>query len=473
MKSDGLAKNTILLAVGNILTKGLLFVMVPFFSSWLSTEDYGTFDLLCTYVSLLIPVLTLATGEAVFRFSMQAKSEPKKIKYISDSFAITTFNCILTIIVLLIIRMVSGWSLACPFIILLVGELYNNHLQSYLRAIKKLNIYSLCSAFSVIIISILVTVFVRFFGWGLEGIIVGYGLGYLAGDVCIAFATNYFKRIDVHMISKGGMAELIKYSYPLIPNSVSWWIINASDRFIINIVIGATATGIYAIAHKIPSICSAVFGVFNISWQQAASEIVDYGDKEEVEKYFARTYNSVFKRLMSICMGIMSTNFLLFNYIFDYRYIEAHFYTPILITAIIFMLLSQFYGGIQISMKMPKENGVTTVVGAVTNIVINIIFIKLIGLYAAAGSTLISYFIIFALRKEKLNSIVKLKLNKSNYIYIGIYSYFFISSYFIESIPLGFVNLVIACCLFIWMNFDYAIIAKNKLMGKRKRKERV
>lgn len=466
MKKDELAKNTILLGIGNILTKGLLFVMVPFFSSWLSTEDYGTFDLLCTYVALLIPLLTLATGEAVFRFSMQSDSEIEKKKFISDSFVVVAINCIITIIILFGIKSITGWPLAVPFIVLLIGELYNNHLQSYLRAIKKLNIYSFCSAFSVILIAVLVTFFVRVLGWGLEGIIYGYGLGYFAGDICIALATHYFSKIQLGLVSREGIAELIKYSYPLIPNSVSWWIINASDRFIINIVVGATATGVFAIAHKIPSICSAVFGVFNISWQQAASEIVDTGEQGEIQDYFNRTYNSVFKRLISICLGIMSTNFFLFNYIFESRYIEAHYYTPILITSIIFMLMAQFYGGIQISMKMPKENGITTVIGAIANMAINVVFIKRFGLYAAAGSTLIAYFLIEFLRKRKLKSIVSLKLERINYFYILIYAYFFICAYFIDYKLLGFCNLILACAVFLWMNSDYMKKVLKKISNR-------
>lgn len=74
-KNDSLMKNTILLSLGAILTKGLSFILVPFFSRWLTTEDYGTFDLMGTYVSLLIPLITVACGEAIFRFSVNSDDE--------------------------------------------------------------------------------------------------------------------------------------------------------------------------------------------------------------------------------------------------------------------------------------------------------------------------------------------------------------------------------------------------------------
>ena len=58
MKSkDSLMKNTLLLSMGTFLTKGLSFIMVPFFSKWLSTAEYGSFDLMATYVTLLLPLI--------------------------------------------------------------------------------------------------------------------------------------------------------------------------------------------------------------------------------------------------------------------------------------------------------------------------------------------------------------------------------------------------------------------------------
>ena len=456
-------KNTILLAIGNILTKGLLFVMIPFFSRWLSTEDYGFFDLFCTYVSLLIPIITLATGEAMFRYSIQKDTNKEARKsYITNCLFIVCLNCLTVVAILLGAKFLFNWKLAIPFIFLLVGEVFNNFFQSYLRALKKLNIYSFFSAFTVIIISIFTTIFIRKMNMGLEGIIYGYALGYITGNICIALYTKINNYISIKSISKKQIKSLIKYSYPLIPNSISWWIVNVSDRFIINVVLGVAANGIYAIANKIPAICSAIFSVFNISWQQEATESVESGNMEAAKKYFNNIYNSMTKLLISICIVILSCNYILFNFIFDKRYYDAHLYSPILITAIIFMLLSQFYGGIQISLKRPKENGITTVVGAISNILINVLTIKFLGLYAAAISTLLSYIIVDLYRKYKLKKTVSFSLAKYNIIMIAIYTYFFITSYLIRFTILSIVNMILSTVSFIYINRSYL----NKLSRK-------
>ena len=86
MSKSNLAKNTALLSIGTMLTKGINLIMIPLFSAWLSTEDYGMYDLLATYVSLLIPFITLSSSDAVFRFVIESNTDNDKKKYISTAF---------------------------------------------------------------------------------------------------------------------------------------------------------------------------------------------------------------------------------------------------------------------------------------------------------------------------------------------------------------------------------------------------
>ena len=67
MKGNTLLKNTVLLSIGTMFAKGMQFLLVLLVSYWLTTEQYGLFDVLNTYITLLLPLLSLATGEAVFQ----------------------------------------------------------------------------------------------------------------------------------------------------------------------------------------------------------------------------------------------------------------------------------------------------------------------------------------------------------------------------------------------------------------------
>ena len=126
-KGNSLAKNTMLLSIGAILSKGLSFVMVPFFSRWISSADYGTFDLLMTYVSLLLPVIGLASNDALFRFSMDAKTKEEKIKLVSNCFFIFTINSAIFLVIAICLQFCVGWDLGLYFFVLAIGEIYNLH----------------------------------------------------------------------------------------------------------------------------------------------------------------------------------------------------------------------------------------------------------------------------------------------------------------------------------------------------------
>ena len=74
-----LMKNIGLLTISSFGTKIFSFVLIPIYTSILSTSDYGLYELYRTTVSLSIPILTLNIAESVMRFSLDKSSNVKDI----------------------------------------------------------------------------------------------------------------------------------------------------------------------------------------------------------------------------------------------------------------------------------------------------------------------------------------------------------------------------------------------------------
>ena len=434
--------------------------MVPLFSRWLTTAEYGDFDVYETYIALLIPLITLACSDAIFRLAVDKKDEESKKRYVTNGLGIVFVNLFISIVLIFIIGNIINWTVTLPFVILLVGETLDNYFQGFLRAIKKLSLYAIAKTISVVATSILVTLFVKQMELGLNGILYGYALGFITSSLFTIIVTKWWRYIDKKLLSMKSVKELISYSYALIPNSISWWFINVSDRTIIKIFLGSVANGIYGITCKIPNLCSAVFGMFSISWQETATDLVDAKERNE---YFNEVYNKTIRILISICGGLTACNFFFFNTLFDNKYYEGHLYTAILVTSIIFSCIAQFFGGIQISLKNPKANGVSTIIGAIVNLVVHLMFVKLIGLYAAAISTLVSNVAVAVIRRIQLKKDIAIKTWKSNYIYIIIYLYFCVMSYFINNNILNIINLIVAGIIFIVANRELILKILKKL----------
>lgn len=443
-RNDSLSRNTFLLIIGTFLNKGLQFLVIPFFSKWLTTAEYGEFDLLCTYVSLLIPIITLATQEAMFRFSVNEEDVYVQKTYITNTFVIQVFNFLIVAVLLQFFKNKIGTTIYIIFCFYLFAELISVFLRGYLRAIKKLNIYSVSMSISTVFMAIAVVVFVKFLNMKLEGILLGYAIGTFIGDLCIFFGIKVYRMFAFEKIKFSILKKLITYSAPLIPNDIAWWIMNASDRQLINYLFGSTANGIYAITHKIPAICSILFNMFSISWQQEVVQRINDKDKEE---YFNEVLNSLLELLLTVGAGLLSGSFIVYYYVFDPKYFEAILYSPILISSAILLSVSQFFGGIQIALKRPKQNGITTVIGAIVNIGVHIGIYRYVGLYAAALSTFIANGVILFMRVIFVKKDFRIHVKKKIlFVFMG-FLYFFFMSYLHQNMLLNGIN-IFAVCIF-------------------------
>lgn len=449
-RSKKLIKNTAILSFGTICTKGIMFLMTPLFTRWLTQSDYGTFDLIITYISLLVPIITLDCGEAVFRLLLDKNEENRHKKIITNAIVIDFIGFIISLVVTIVISVLYSKmrELAIYFVILLILESINTLMTMIARGIKKINIYTIANILFVIAMTISVTIFVKFLNMQLNGILLGYIVGYIVSILFIIIKSNVNKYISFKYFDKEVAKEMLKYSLPLIPNTLSWWIVNVSDRTIVSIILGTSANAILAVANKIPNLCQTLFNVFHVSWQENATETIK--DKD-IEQYYNNVMNTMINILSSICVVILSANFLIFNYLFEKEYFEAYFQVPILILSIIISMLAQFIGGIYIARKETSKNGKTTIISAVVNIIIHISLIKFIGIYAATISTLVSYIVLFIVRYIDIKKSINIKFNKKTYRDFIIFIYFFICVY-INNKYLNIINLFMAIMYFIFNN---------------------
>lgn len=452
-RSSTLLKNTAILSVGAICTKVLTFVMVPLFSHWLSAEEYGEFDLLCTYITLLIPLISLSCGEAVFRKMIDATEAEKQKSVVSTCMAIVAVGLFLLVLCTPIIFGCFGVKHCVSFLFLGVAELINNFMTYYARGKRKLKWYTLANILFVVAMSLGVTILVCILKLGLNGIILGYGLGYVVSALFLVFATGIKNDFTIQAIKLSTLKEVVRYSAPLIPNSISWWIANVSDRTIISVVIGSAANGIYALANKIPAICTAFFSVFHLSWQESASDSVSSEDRDV---FYNAVYTSTTKTIISICAVVLSLNCAMFSFIFDSKYYSARYHVPILMTAIIFSFVAQFLGGIFIAFQDTKANGTTTVIAAIINIIVNVLFINTLGLYAASLSTLISYLALYVIRIVMLKKTISLRLDKDCILTVLVYVIILIIQY-TDSMVLQFLSFIFATAMFCMVNKQIVI----------------
>ena len=402
-----LAKNTGIFAIANIGSSLVSFLLVRFYTELLTTEQYGTVDMITTTSSMLIPFLTLAIVEGVFRFSIDSKD---KSSVLSIGLYVTLFgNIIFSIIGRIVLGMTVYVQYSLWMGIIIFVTSFDNIFAQFVRGVGRVKIFALSGILKTTVIICTNIVLLGYFGLKTEGYLISMIIGEIASAVYLLISCKCWKYLllkpDKHVFR-----EMITYSIPLMPSSLAWWIMNASDKYMLLYYIGIEANGIYAVAHKLPTIINLFNNLFFQAWQLSAVE----ESKDNISSH--AFYSSVFNTLAMILICIASFVLLLLKVLMSVlvadSYTVAWRYSPFLVIAMVFSAFSSFFGTNYTAAKKTKGAFKTTLIGAITNLLLNYLLIRMFGINGATFATMISFFVMWIIRDIDTSRYVKIYWNK-------------------------------------------------------------
>lgn len=408
-----LAKNTLILGLGQFVPKLISLVVLPILTAYLSTEEYGNFDLVNSFSSLLLPIMTLQIQQAVFRHLLAAVDDTDKARYTTNSIIYVLGSSVIIIPITFFALMgleVNIYERALICFLYLSETIYT----LFGQIVRGLG-YNIKFSLSVIIyatINMIGTVlFVALWRMGFLGVVASVGLGYFGAVIYMIISSGMIRYIKIKEISIKYIKELLSFSIPIVPSSISLWIVNLSDRLIIIRFLDVAANGIYAVANKIPTLYNTAYSIFNLAWTETASRVLDDG---ETEDYYSKMFNGLFRFLVGAMLLLIAVTPMVFKVLVQGDYGDALYQVPILYLAAFFNSFVNYYSGIYIALKRTKQVGISSGIGAVLNVIINVALINVIGLYAASISTAVSFMLIALYRAYDLNKVIKIKYEKKN-----------------------------------------------------------
>lgn len=458
-KQKNLFKNTGIIAIGTLLSKFLTFVLLPIYTKYLSADNYGIIDLIQNISFLLLPIVSLQLSSGIFRYIIEKKEFEEKKTIVSTALIIQFFIILLFVFLTIITNCFIKIQYFEIFILYFITLIIVTNFQFITRGLGNNKIYSIISFFTTFISLILNIVFIVLLKWNASSILIAFIISNLIAIILYLLMTPIIKLISFKKYSRKEIKVLLKYSLPLIPNEISWWIANASDRILISSFIDVSANGVYAIANKIPGIYTAIFNAYNMAWVESVSRGINDLNSET---FIKDMYKKSFDFLGYVCLLIICGTSLFFNIIINKNYSDSYFHILILTIAIYFNSLSSLIGSILTGYKDSKTIGFTTIFGAIINILINLVFIKIIGLYAASISTLISYIIIFIIREFKVRKHIKLNYPSKKIIKLITFLIIVCWGYFIKNYIINIIILVLLFISFIITNKNIIKILKDK-----------
>lgn len=452
-ESKRLIKNTGIIAIGNMSTKLVSFLLLPLYTSILSLTEYGIVDYIVSVSTFCVPFISVLMDESMFRFLIDCKTEKERTKIISVSMLIIAVGGIIFLIVAVPILWIIKYQYAVYVVLYVLSAVLSTMMSALLRGIGRTDYYAVFNFLTSLLKILFNVLFIAVLYWGVKGMLLASILAQLCVPLMYIYKLKIWKYISFDGVNKQLAEEMIRYSVPLIPNKISWLIINLSDRIIIMNVLGSSASGLYAVSYKFPNLMDTVYGFFYQSWKESSARVMGERSQDEF-------YNMIYRYLKDFMYSVVliMTAFmpLVFHVMIDEAYFEGILLVPILLLGTYFANISGFYGGIFTAYKDTKIMGTTTIAAAMINIIVNLILIYNLGLYAAALSTLVANFAVYIYRKNKVKKYVRLYENKTNQIMSLLVTLLVMVFFYAE----GELFLVVNCCI----SVIYAIIANKKLL---------
>lgn len=441
-KVNYLVKNTLIIALGKVATQFIAFFLLPLYTYFLSPAEFGLVDLTVTYLTLLVPTLTLQLEMASFRFLVDARdSEIQRASVISNIVYMVIPLILPIIIIFTLYGVIFNFQYFDEMLLAGLGLLLSNLTLQIARGLGDNKDFAFASIVIGLTTAVTAVLFIAYLGMRVDGMLLSIASANILGAIYLFVRLHLYRYIKLGLRDKVLQREILGYSVPLVPNGAAWWVINVSDRTIITIMISAAANGIYAVSSKYASVFSSIFSIFSMSWTESASLHIDAKDRD---KFFSSVSNSAIRLFGALGLGLIAVIPFIFPWLVNESFGEAYLYVPILVVASFFNAVVGLYSAIYIAKKLTKQVMNTSLIAAGLNIVLTIGLIPFFGLYAAAGATAIAFLAMAIFRHYDVKKFVKISYEKNMFITLSILYAVVMTLYYIDELWASVVGLIIS-----------------------------
>ena len=403
-----LISDTVLMAIGNFSSRVLIFLLLPFYTYILTTEDYGIADMFTTTITLLIPILTLSISEATFRFSFD-----KDIDQASNIFCSVLIVVLSAVVLLPITLGLSAWNTnfaeyGIYFILLYLTNALYTCFINYARGTNHIRVYVFSSVIHTILLIVFNILFLVVAKIGIRGYLLSMVLAFGGGALYVFVRIKCWNAFLKNNFDAKLCKNMLRFSIPMIFAVTSWWIMNSISKYMIIDFFGIDESGIYGVAQKIPTIISVLSSIFIQAWQVSA---IDAHGEQDTSAFYTNVYKIYETGLFVAATCLILVTKPLATLLFQRDYFEAYVYVPILVLSCVFSCLSSFMQGIFVAKKKSGVLLSSTLVGAVVSIVSSYLLLTFVGTMGAAYATLFGFIVAWVVRMVISRKFVDMNLN--------------------------------------------------------------
>lgn len=440
--------NTGIFAIGNFLVKLIQFFLLPLYTSIMSSEEYGTAELLNNFSEIMFPVITLAIYESVFRFSIDNEENRDTVLY--EGTLLITKRFILLFLFIIVIQFFIHY----PYTYYILFVLFSYSLRMFFANFARGSGYAKCFSLSGIADALSLS----FFSWlylvhfklGVKGYLAALGCAHIVSIITLLSGAQIIRRIMKRKSDKELLKNMLHYSLPLIANNIAFLVTSMTGRYFVFFMYGSGIAGLYTAANKLPAVISMMSQIFQQSWQLSS-----------VQEYQSEDYTDFLENVLkvySIGMFVFGAAAIcaipvLAKITLKKEFYGARIYISPMMLAVLIQCMSIYFGAILIALKKTKDIMYGMILGGIVNIVISGLLIKKIGIWSVLIAGILCYLSILIHRIWIVNKYIK--FSKHFEVSIPLFSILCVQTvimcfdntfYTILAVILFFLMIIIVCC---------------------------
>lgn len=392
-----LFQNIGIFTLANFTSRFLSFLILPLYTAFLTTEEYGTIDLANTTVQLLFPIFSVTIVDAVLRFGLEENTNEQECLNIGLKIIIGGSLILAACLAVINCFLQDEKLLAFIFAIYVVQAL-NSLFAAFEKTIDKTKQMAAITTFTSFCILLLNVLFITVLHKGIVGYWISTIIGNSVGLVLYFLVCHLEKYVSFGFsIDKKLLKKMLLYSVPLIPNALFWWINSSLDRWALAGMMTMSVVGLYSCANKIPSILSTINTIFNQAWNLSLFQ----SSPNNKKSFFEDTYNFYNEVMFCCSIGIIWLSKFVAHFMFSKDFFQAWIFVPVLTCGAYVNSLNGVLGSLFTSEKKTTTIFKTTCIGSIVNITLNFLLIYLCGALGAAIATFVSYLVVWIMRVNK------------------------------------------------------------------------
>ncbi len=437
-------------AIGTFGSKVIYFLLVPFYSFFLSKSELGFYDLILASLTIITPIITIQVSDAVYRELHDPVNKTlKSAKAFSSGLSVIFIGMLIFAFAAFFINKFFANKNFYELILIQSSFTLYVFFQQSLRGLALNREYALMGTMNAFLLISFSLGLIYFSTIELSNIVLAIACAQSISVTYAVYKINFFKLFNIKNISKTKIKELLNYSFPLLPNTLSWWLIDLGSRYIILLFIGIEENGLYAIAARYAGIIALVNSIFILSWQ-------DYviNSKSNIlsnTNHFSSYLNLFIAFQIGLVILLTSFSNELIYFTTPVSFHNAAKYLPILLISSAFASFCGFYGAFYLKEKRTRKIFSTTFIGSIINIAFCIALINYLGLYAVAVASFVGFLVTLLLRYRDFD----LKVDVMSFASLLLaYSIVFYISQLTESTNLRLISIAVALISFILININ-------------------